>query len=222
MSCAAIIVAAGEGRRVGFDKLRAPLLGKPVLQWTLDAFLRCPSIDTIAIVAPAERFACLGFDASRTVLRVDGGTERFHSVANGLEALSPAPGLVAIHDGARPCVAPEQIESCIASARQSGAAALAHRITETLQLVRPDGLVHRAVDRERLRAMETPQVFRYAIARQACQHVLEHGLHVTDDVSAATAIGVATQLVENPFPNPKITFPRDLAVAEALLRARSP
>jgi len=205
---------------MGFDKLSAPLLGKPVLQWALDAFLQTPEVGTIVVVAPESRFAVLAHDGSRTVLRVDGGSERFQSVAAGLAALAPVAGLVAVHDGARPCITPGQIGSCLAAARATGAAALAHRVAETLQAAGPDGLVRRAVDRRDLWAMETPQVFRHDILAEACRRVREDGLEVTDDVTAATAIGVATTLVENPFPNPKITFPRDLAVAEALLRSR--
>ena len=113
MTAAAIIVAAGEGRRMGFDKLTALLRGKSVLQHSLDACLQTPSIGPVVVAAPEERFAALQWPASREVRRAEGGAERSDSVLHGLEALATPPELVAVHDGARPCVRPEMILSLI-------------------------------------------------------------------------------------------------------------
>ncbi len=219
MSCVAIIVAAGRGRRMGFDKLMAPLAGKSVLQWSLDAFLAADSITSIVVVTDEERFASLQFSDQKPVLRIDGGQERYLSVVAGCHA-APKSTYAAIHDGARPLIRPEQIEACVDAARDSGAAALARPVTETLKKASPDGFTRSSVSRENLWYMETPQVFRMLTLTRAYDTVLSRRLPVTDDVSAAEAIGIPTKLVSNPHPNPKITHPADLPLAESILRSR--
>jgi 2-C-methyl-D-erythritol 4-phosphate cytidylyltransferase len=217
MSCAAIIVAAGRGRRMGFDKLLAPLCGKPVLQWSLDACLQAELVDAIVIVSPAERFAVLETGAAKPVVRVDGDRERFLSVVKGLDGIPHPVTYVAIHDGARPLVLPSQIDACLRLARDAGAAALARRVTETLKRGSDDLFTRGSVQRENVWIMETPQAFRFKMLRRAYAVAEQRRLQVTDDVSAAEAIGVPSKLIENPHPNLKITFPRDLAVVEALM-----
>jgi 2-C-methyl-D-erythritol 4-phosphate cytidylyltransferase len=220
MACCAILVAAGSSRRMGFDKLAAPLAGKPVLRRTLEAFLACDGIDAIVVVAPRERFdALLAGEFAKPVLRVDGGQDRQDSVRHGLAAVPDACELVAVHDGARPLVSPDDVAHCLEAARNHGAAALARPVTETLKRADGAGFARESVDRERLWFMETPQVFQKALLRKACDAVLERRLQTTDEVSALEAIGIPVKLVSSVAPNPKITHPSDLALAEALLRA---
>lgn len=220
MSCCAILVAAGSSRRMGFDKLAAPLAGKPVLRRTLEAFLASELIDHIVVVAPQDRFDdLLAGDYAKPVVRVDGGQDRQDSVRNGLAAVPETCDLVAVHDGARPLVSPADIARCIEAARASGAAALARPVTETLKRSDAEGFARESVDRELLWFMETPQIFRASLLREACAFVREHKLVTTDEVSALEAIGLPTRLVASLFPNPKITHPSDLVLAEALLRA---
>ena len=88
MSSAAVIVAAGRGRRMGFDKLLAPLCGKPVLQWSLDAFLQAKTVDSIVVVTNEERFAALDLGTDKPVIRANGDRERFLSVMRGLDRKS--------------------------------------------------------------------------------------------------------------------------------------
>jgi 2-C-methyl-D-erythritol 4-phosphate cytidylyltransferase len=214
----AILVAAGSSRRMGFDKLTSPLAGVPVLRRTLDAFLAAESIAEIVIVCPAERWELLGGGFPKPVTRVDGGADRQDSVAAGLAALSATAGLVAVHDGARPLVSPEDIDRCVAAAAEHGAAALARRVTETLKRSDTAGFSAEAVSREQLWFMETPQVFEVPLLREAYQSVGSRGLAVTDEVSALETIGVRVKFVESTRPNPKITTPADLALAEALFR----
>ena len=102
---------------MGFDKLCAPLLGKPVLRHAVDAFCRCSSIDLVVVVCPAERFhAVLNDDFRVPVLRVEGGNLRQDSVRAGLKALPPEVTLVAVHDGARPWIDPISITQCLEAA----------------------------------------------------------------------------------------------------------
>jgi 2-C-methyl-D-erythritol 4-phosphate cytidylyltransferase len=219
MSCVAIIVAAGSGKRMGFDKLMAKIAGTSVLQRSLDAFLAAKEVHCVVVVTDAERFATLDCSGDKVVHRVDGGAERYLSVIEGLRAAAEDHTEIAIHDGARPLVRPEQIDECILKARQHGAAALARRVTETLKKADSENLSQSSVSRDHLWFMETPQIFRKDLISRAYEAVTNQQLPVTDDVSAAEAIGVQTRLIENPFPNPKITTPSDLPLAEALLAA---
>ena len=217
-TCSAILVAAGSSRRMGFDKLTSPLAGIPVLRRTLDAFLAADSIAEIVVVCPEERWCLLGGGFSKPVKRVDGGADRQDSVVAGLAALSAKTGLVAVHDGARPLVAPADIDRSVAAALEFRAAALARRVTETLKRSDAADFSAGAVSRENLWFMETPQVFEIPLLLEAYEAVAAQGLTVTDEVSAMEAIGVQVKFIESIQPNLKITTPADLALAEALLR----
>jgi 2-C-methyl-D-erythritol 4-phosphate cytidylyltransferase len=219
-SCTAIIVAAGSSRRMGFDKLASPLGGVPVLRRSVEAFLAADSIAAVVLVGPEERWALLaGMDFPKPVTRVDGGAERQDSVARGLAALDPACRCVAVHDGARPLVSPDDIDRCVAAAIEHRAAALARRVAETMKRSDAGGFCEEAVSRENLWCMETPQVFEVSLLREAYAAVTARGLVVTDEVSAVQAIGARVKFVESRHPNLKITTPADLALAEALIRS---
>lgn len=218
----AIIVAAGSGTRMGFDKLLASLGGVPVILHTLRAFQACPEVDEIVVVASPDRqevIQRLADDAGLTKLRafVPGGAERHLSVWAGIQAVAAESDYVAVHDGARPLIHPAQISRCLAKARETGAAASARPVSETLKRVDEAGRVCGSVDRSGLWIMETPQVFARPLLVQAYEAVLREGVLVTDEVSALERLGHPVWLVDNPTPNPKITWPPDLAVAERLL-----
>ncbi len=218
MSVSAIIVAAGSSTRMGFDKLAAPLAGIPVLQRTLAAFLSAERIDEIIVVCPPERWALLETAAAaKPIRRVDGGATRQESVANGLAAISPTAEMVAVHDGARPLIHPDDIDRCVHAAIEQAAVALARRVTETLKRADAADFCVASVSRENLWLMETPQVFGTALLRQAYAEVAARQLTVTDEVSAVQAIGTPVQFIESTHPNPKITCPADLTLAAALL-----
>lgn len=220
MSCCAILVAAGSSRRMGFDKLAAPLAGVPVLRRSLEAFLSASSISSVVVVAPEDRFhELLGGHFAKPVTRVDGGANRQDSVQNGLAAVPSGTKVVAVHDGARPLITADAIDRCVAAAADSGAAALARPVTETLKRADAAGLSRESVDRDLLWFMETPQCFQLPLILEAYAAVAREGLSVTDEVSALEAIGRPTLLVDAKSPNLKITHPSDLALAEALLRA---
>ncbi len=220
-----IIVAAGHSRRMGFDKLEASLAGQPVLWRSLMALTRCADLAEIIVVTDDTRAARLrerlvteeGRPVAGRVRFVPGGAERCDSVAAGLAAVSPQTQLVAVHDGARPLVAPEDIARTIRQARLTGAAALAHRVVETVKRADAAGRVLAAVDRDGLWAMETPQVFALPLLRDACARAQAEGATPTDEVSAVAALGHDVWLVEATSFNPKITHPPDLALAEKYL-----
>ena len=217
MKVSAIIVAAGSSRRMGFDKLAAEIAGQSVLSRSLAAVQACDAIDEIVLVGslsplsenPPAKLRCV----------VPGGAERHLSVAAGLDAISADATHIAVHDGARPLVSPEAITRCIDAANQNGAASLAHRITDTLKRAEDTTppTVTDSVCRENLWAMETPQIFAADLLRTAYRQILSGDTLVTDEVSAIEASGQPIFLVENSQPNPKVTFPNDIPLCEALL-----
>lgn len=212
MKVTAIIVAAGSSRRMGFDKLAAPLDGKPVLARTVETFLNCEAISEIILVAPSERMDLLDESTfNKPVLRVDGGSERHLSVANGLAAVSPDSGLIAIHDAARPLVSNHDILATIAAAGEHEAASLARRVTETLKSSDDSDFTLEPISRENLWFIETPQIFQAELIRSAYRKIIAGNLPVTDETSALQHIGIQTKLVPSTSPNPKITTPADLA-----------
>lgn len=217
--CTAILVAAGSSRRMGFDKLAASLGGKPVLRRTLEAFLAADSISAVVLVCPEDRWSLLdGVNFTKPVTRTDGGADRQDSVACGLAAMGPETRFVAVHDGARPLVAPEDIDRCVEAAIKHQAAALARHATETMKRSDADDFSAEIVSRENLWCMETPQVIEISLLRDAYASVAANELLVTDEVSAVQAIGAKVKFIESRQANLKITTQADLALAEALLK----
>lgn len=218
----ALIVAAGSSRRMGFDKLTASLLGKPVLQRTIDAFDACANVDAICVVGSdsirelVQSWIDLG-SFRKPVSLCAGGVERHHSVFEGLKTLPPQTDIVAVHDGARPLISPEQIARCIDKARDVKAVACARPVTETLKRADKHGVITGSIERTHAWIMETPQVFDRELLGEAYELVLRDGLHVTDEVSAVQHLGAEVFVVENATPNLKITHPADIALAERLL-----
>jgi 2-C-methyl-D-erythritol 4-phosphate cytidylyltransferase len=213
----AIVVAAGSSRRMGFDKLMAPLAGAPVLEHSINAFIHSELVAEVIIVCPEDRFTKLDLTKNGTVIkRVDGGVDRHNSVSNGLDGLDASSTWVAVHDGARPLISQQQIVATHKAAQQHKAATSARRITETVKRADSNQCISESVDRENLWAMETPQIFSKRLLLEAYTRVVESQQLVTDEVSALELIGVQTFLVPNPTPNLKITFPEDLALAELL------
>ena len=222
----AIIVAAGASQRMGFDKLLALLGDKPVLAHTLDAFERTGCVDEIILVARVERvheFQELVRQVESKKVRevISGGTRRQDSVRAGLERISPEASYVAVHDAARPLVTPEQIERVFALASQHGAAALAEPITDTLKRADENGFVTGGVNREGLYSMQTPQIFSRELLFNAYAGVAAKNLSITDEVSAVEHFGGKVLLVPNKEFNVKITYPRDLLLAQTALTRRS-
>jgi 2-C-methyl-D-erythritol 4-phosphate cytidylyltransferase len=222
----AIIVAGGSSQRMGFDKLLALLGDKPVLAHTIDAFERTESVREIILVARAERIGEFeelvrqnDFKKIRCV--VVGGKHRQDSVRAGLGTVGAEASYIAVHDAARPLVTPEQIERVLALAREHGAAALAAPITDTLKRADENHFVTDGVPRENLYTMQTPQIFERALLERAYADVAANNRSVTDEVSAVEHLGAKVQLVPNDEWNVKITYPRDLLLAQAALARRS-
>jgi len=219
----AVIVAAGSSQRMGFDKLTASVAGRPVIEHTLDAFERANSATDIIVVARDDRLKEFeNLVGKRTKVRaiIAGGEHRQDSVRAGLQHLSPETKYVAVHDAARPLVTPEQIERVFAECQQHGAAALAEPVSDTLKRASDDLCVIGSVDRDQLYIMQTPQVFERKLLEEAYAAVFAKRLHITDEVSAIEHLGRKVMLVPSIDFNLKITYDRDLRLAEFVLRQR--
>ncbi len=222
---AAIIVAAGQGTRMGpkVDKLFLEVAGKPVVAHTWARFDALDEIGEIVLVVRGEMEAefhklAAEHGLTKAYRLVSGGKERQDSVWNGLQALSPGIEIVAIQDGARPCTSPQQIRDTISAAREYGAAVAAQRVTDTIKESADGRTVAAHLDRSRLWAVQTPQTFRVPVIREALGRVRSQGLLVTDDTAACELIGQSVHLVAGIAPNPKVTVPGDLPYVELLLR----
>jgi 2-C-methyl-D-erythritol 4-phosphate cytidylyltransferase len=221
----AIIVAAGSSQRMGFDKLLSLIGGRPVVAHSIDRFELCREIDEVILVVRSDRrpefqkvVDASGF--TKVIDLVDGGSERHLSVWNGISRLSKSCQIVAVHDAARPLVSSELISRSVALARDCGAVSLAAPIVETLKRADPDQNVTQSVDRSGLWAMQTPQVFRFAWLLDAYKRIVDSGRSVTDEVSAVQEAGYQVRLLQNTDWNIKITFPKDLELAEKMMNLR--
>ncbi len=211
----ALVVAGGRGERLGSERPKAfvILAGLPMLEWSVAALREVAAIEQIVVALPPGERAPAG------CLGVRGGDVRAASVAAALAASSGDPVLV--HDAARPLLEPGLAERVLAGLDGVDAAIAAAPVTDTTKESGPDGLVARTLDRSRLWAVQTPQVFRRA--------VLERALDVPDDVLAAATDeawlvergGGRVRIVAAPRENLKVTTPLDLRIAEGLLAVRA-
>ena len=216
----AIIVAAGESRRMnGVDKILTSLGGKPVLAWSIEALQQSPDIDRIVVVNSQknlEPVQCLVLDQkwSKVADVCLGGLRRQDSVAAGLKMLGNVEWVV-IHDGARPLLSQDLIERGLAAARETGAAIAAVPVTDTIKLAGDDQVVIETPPRANLWSVQTPQIFRLADIKEAYQQAQGD---VTDDAALVEQTGHKVKLYMGSYDNIKLTNPRDLKIAELLIK----
>ena len=224
--CTALVAAAGSSTRMGgINKLLQPLDGVPVLVRTLTALQRAGRIDEIVVAAREEDVVeisrlCRTYGITKCAKVVRGGESRTHSVLLAALEARPDAELLAVQDGARPLVTPELIDAVAEAAARTAAAAPAVPVKDTVKVVRADGTVDRTLDRDALRAVQTPQIFEASLLKAALQSAVEAGAAVTDDCSAVERLGKRVYLVPGNEENLKITTPVDLLLAEAILKGR--
>lgn len=222
-SAYAIIVAGGSGTRMGtlLPKQFMDLCGKPVLYYSVRAFIDAlgNSVKIILVLPEQQRsFAQIiqnAFSSPLDLIIVTGGNTRYASVAAGLKEV-PANSIVLVHDGARPLVSPELIGRCYEGARLNGSAVPVVPVTDSIRQVTSNS--SKAVAREKLRSVQTPQAFDAALLHEAyCQPYVPT---FTDEASVVEQAGNIIHLVEGDRSNLKITTPEDFVIAEALLRQK--
>jgi len=217
---AAIVVAAGAGKRFGQMKQFVYLKGKPVLEWTLEKFQAHEEVGSIVLVLPDEQ------DRKHYQMRygkiidvVRGGERRQDSVWQGFRLLDQATTeLVLVHDGARPLIDGRLISRIIAEARASGAAIPVIPLEDTTKEVR-ENLVVRTLDRRGLVRVQTPQGFLYPVLQKAMDAARRDRFYGTDEAVLVERVGLPVRAVDGDPRNIKITSPLDLKVAEAWLDA---
>lgn len=230
MHCTAIVLAAGQGKRMGTKVRKQYLLlgGRPVLYYSLKAFEDSPVIDEVFLVTGAgEEEYCreniVNLYQFKKVTRImQGGAERYDSVWNGLQELEEN-GYVFIHDGARPFVDSGMIERAYAEVQDHKACVVGMPVKDTIKVVDERGTVKTTPDRSKLWMVQTPQVFENHIVRGAYSMLMrESYINVTDDAMVVEQmLQYPIRLVYGSYENIKITTPDDLEMAEVFLKRRS-
>ena len=237
VTTAAVIVAAGQGRRMSEVGGQPPVLGRtptrakqflllagrPILSHTLDRFEASPVIGEIVLVVPrGEETHCTeeivrpgGFHKIKRIIA--GGDERQESVAFGLAAVSETMDLVAVHDGVRPCVTSEQIAAVCAAAAAADGAVLAIPLQDTPKQVGEGQVITQTLRRQGLWLAQTPQVFHRKILQEAYARAALEGVSGTDDAALVERLGARICVVLGASSNIKITTSEDLPLAERWL-----
>ena len=215
-----VIVAAGSASRMcGIDKVMAPLGDKPMILRTVAAFQNCDAISEIVIVTRRDLLipiSDLRTDYDKVCGVVVGGASRQESVEAGIEALSKEVKLIAVHDGARPLVSCAVIDRVVRAANTFHAAIPVIPVKDTIKLAQ-GGVVKSTPDRNKLFAVQTPQVFDRDLLCAALKKVRINDVAVTDDSSAVEYLGFAVKTVDGDEKNIKVTTPVDLKIAELFM-----
>lgn len=234
--CTAIVLAAGQGRRMGgnVSKQYLELAGKPIIYYTLEAFQNSPLIDSIVLVTGPEQMAWCKeelvhkYNLTKVDTITTGGSERYISVWNGLQVIeddmtqADREGIVFIHDGVRPFIDEGILSRTMEAAYLYGACVAAMPVKETIKIADENGFVESTPARNRVWGVQTPQVFDFRLAYGAYQAAMESGrTDMTDDAMIVESFtDVKVKLVEGSYENIKITTPEDLEIAEVFLRKR--
>jgi 2-C-methyl-D-erythritol 4-phosphate cytidylyltransferase len=217
-----ILPAAGMGKRMGAgkNKLFLELQGIPVFIHTLRTFNsdnQCQEV--IMSVHPDDQVEMnhliKKYQIEKKVTFVSGGTERQHSVYNGLKNIT-VDGIVLVHDAARPFIQKDLIAELVESAKNFGAAVVAVPVKDTIKKV-ANGMVIETVERSSLWAVQTPQAFRIPLLYKAHQHAEKMSFLGTDDASLVEFLGEKVAIVKGDYNNIKLTTPEDLSFANAIL-----
>lgn len=225
----AIILAGGSGKRMGttIKKQYIKLKDKEVIAHTIEVFNNMEIISDIILVTGEEEIRyvekeiCNKYKFDKVSQVVAGGKERQDSVYNGIEAASDQYEYIIIHDGARPFIEEETIIKCLNKAEQTGASIVAVPLKDTIKVGNVQtGEVEGTPNRETLWSVQTPQIFKTDIIREAYRNAKSHGIYATDDSSLVEVMGGKVYIVEGKYTNIKMTTPEDLIVGEKILESR--
>ena len=220
---AAILLAAGGSTRMnGVDKVVAPLLGRPLLEYSLQQLGESASIDSIIVVAGESnadpvRDITMQTPTDKITAVCTGGLRRQDSVRAGLDHVGDATHIL-VHDGARPLIDAPLVSRTVEAASSHPAAIAAVPVKDTIKMANDEMTVLETVPRNRLWAVQTPQIFK-ADLLLAAHHTID--VDVTDDASMVEMLGDEVKLFMGSYENIKVTTPEDIIMAEAILRSRS-
>jgi 2-C-methyl-D-erythritol 4-phosphate cytidylyltransferase len=227
----ALIPAAGSGARMGIDapKQYLPLNGKPMIHYAVARLCACPRIAGVYVVlAPGdemwEQYDWSAFAPKLSVLHC-GGAQRHESVHNGLNAIRQEVGFddwVLVHDAARPCLSAELLDKLLDEVGDDTfGGLLAVPVADTLKRADAECRAVRTESREGLWQAQTPQMFRFGLLLRALSLLMGEGAKATDEAQAVERMGFDAKLVASDSTNFKVTYPRDLKLAERLLRGET-
>lgn len=227
MFVSVIIAAAGNSTRYGTGNSKQFLLleGVPVLIKSVQAFEQIDEVKEIIITARKQDFDVIeGFLQQYNIKKVksvvEGGATRQDSIAAAVKKVSEETEIIAVHDGARPLVSKETIIGVIEKAVEKGAAACAVPVKDTIKIIDSSGKIVTTPDRASLRAVQTPQVFNFALYKEAIDKAVSESKQYTDDCQLIESMGHPVYLTDGDYENIKITTPDDLLVAEKFLSER--
>ena len=227
MFVSVIIAAAGNSTRYGTGKSKQFLIldNTPVLIKSIQAFEEIDDVKEIIVTARKQDFDIIeDFIAQYGVRKVkhivEGGATRQDSIYAAVENVDEKADLVAVHDGARPLIKRKVIESVIQKADEVDAAACAVPVKDTIKIIDSSGKIVTTPERDALRAVQTPQVFRLSLYKEAIEKAVSDGKQYTDDCQLVESMGYPVYLVDGDYENIKITTPDDLLVAEKFLYER--
>jgi len=224
----AIIVAAGKSKRMGksINKVFLPLLGKPMIYYTIKSFHDCDLTDEIIVVTQKNDIEKINeikqqYNFNKIKKNVEGGKERQDSVYNGLMPIKNAKkdDIIIVHNGSNPLVKENEIIDCINAAKQYGAAVAGFPLKDTIKKTSKD-FVEKTIDRKNIYQVQTPQAIKYGLFIEGFKNAKNKNLKVTDDVSLVEAIGKKVKIVPCSYENIKITTQDDLEIAEGILMKR--
>lgn len=222
LKVAALIVAAGSGKRIGGDmpKQFIEIHGKPILQHTLEKFQNYDQVDEVIVILPRdyaddyEPVIRNEWGITKLLRVIPGGAERHDSVDAGLKAVTHSTDIILIHDGVRPFVSMRILRDSIKAADEYGAAVVGLTPKDTIKKVR-GGFVEKTIARDQLLLAQTPQAFRREVILKANELAFQKNKFSTDDTALVEHMGHPIAIVEGEWRNIKITSPDDLLVAKA-------
>ncbi len=213
-----ILLAAGNAKRMGENKMMIRIGAKTVLERSLEAFEKAECFDKVLVVcqkvdeaetsAAASRILSMPFDT------VTGGEERQHSVANALASIEDA-NVVLVHDGARCFVKPQTLSGCAEAALKTEAAAVGVRTIDTIKRLKAEQIIE-TLDRSELINIQTPQAFSFELIKKAHKQAEKDGFLGTDECSLVERMGIPITFIESDSSNIKVTTPEDIAVAKKI------
>ncbi len=223
----AIIVAAGKGVRMNDTtrKQYLDLAGRPILAHSVIALDACDLIDKLFLVIPKEDIEYCRkniialLELKNGLNLVPGGEQRQNSVYNGLQAIDKKTDTVLVHDGVRPFIQSDKLESCILGARKFGACILGIPAGDTIKCVGKSGFIEKTLARDNIWLAQTPQAFKYELIIRAHETARRDGYTCSDDASLVERLGVDVRVINGSKNNIKITVREDLVVARAMLDA---
>jgi 2-C-methyl-D-erythritol 4-phosphate cytidylyltransferase len=215
----AIIVAAGESRRMGKDKIFLPLAGKPLIAWSVDVCHHFEPITQVVLVlneynAVYGKKLVVKNNWNKVVEICTGGQRRQDSVKAGLSGLKSCDWVI-IHDGARPFLTVDLLKNGIESAQKTGAAVAAVPVKDTIKITDINGIVEKTLERQNLWTVQTPQMFRFDIISRTYTEMDDD---VTDDAMLVEKMGYKISLYMGSYSNIKVTTPEDMALAEIIAK----